>query len=365
MSIKRARLSFFLILTLLTGFLGMIPGYNGDMSFYIATALNFEGRSDRQAITGAKEVIQTELKDEKAVSHIYNLDHAAFNILDYYRIKPLYVLLVILFHRMGFSYIIATIIPSLISFFLIGCLVFYWSSKKFNPITTLLVSSGLMLMNPSLILARLSTPDALSNFFILVCLYRIYFEKKYMWTSLILMVTLLVRLDNFIAVLILLTLMRFWPEKAARTRMRPLTYFLFVLFNGIICLLVNFYFTSNFWWFRDVNYLKSFRDYGHQLLIYFLSLSNSMVPALVLLVSFVYLNGSTGMPKKSFYLLTAIASIIFARFLFFPSLEERFMTSFYLCGFLTVLDLCVKVKQTENTPCLAEVGRAGDQPGKG
>src|SRR6185295_12457075 len=108
MSFKKARLFFFIFITLLTGFLGFLPGYNGDMSFYIATAMNFEGKSDQQAISDTRHLIQTELKGEKSALHLYNLDHSDSNILNYYRIKPFYVLLIIALHSLGISYIVAT-----------------------------------------------------------------------------------------------------------------------------------------------------------------------------------------------------------------------------------------------------------------
>jgi len=338
MSFKKARLFFFIFITLLTGFLGFLPGYNGDMSFYIATAMNFEGKSDQQAISDTRHLIQTELKGEKSALHLYNLDHSDSNILNYYRIKPFYVLLIIALHSLGISFIVATGIPSLVSFFLIGCLAFYWSSKKFKPATALFVSSVFMLMSPSLILARLSTPDALSNLFISYCIYRIYFGKGYAWTGLLLMVSLLIRLDNFIAAGILLSLMHFWPVKEEKTFMPSLAYILFLFFTAVICVWVNYFFTSSFWWFRDFGYAQSFQSYGYQVLIYCASLSASLLPVLALMAGFAWLNRSTVIPTRSIWLLAGIAFIIFTRFLFFPSLEERFMTAFYLGILLLVLE---------------------------
>src|SRR4249920_1015800 len=119
MSVKKARILFFSFLVLLTVLLGFIPGYNGDMPFYIATAMNFEDKTDQQAISKTRDLIQSELKNEKTALHLYNIDHSNSDILNYYKIKPLYVFLIVLFHSLGFSYIAASLIPSLISFFLI------------------------------------------------------------------------------------------------------------------------------------------------------------------------------------------------------------------------------------------------------
>jgi hypothetical protein len=301
--------------------------------------MNFEGKTDQQAILGAREIVKSELDEKNSAFHVYNLDHAAPGILDFYRIKPIYVFLVILFHRLGFSYILATTIPSLISFFLIGSFIFYWSSQKFKPVATLIISSAFIIMNPMVILARLSSPDGLSNLFIFICFYRIYFGKQYVWTSLLLMVSLLIRMDNFFTVEILLSLMYFWPEKREKTSMRFLPYISFLLFALVICLWMNFYFVSNFWWFRNIGYIQSFHVYRHELLLYFFSISESLLPMLVLLTCIAWFNRTSDIITKNIYLMTAIALIIVVRFLVFPSYQERFMTAFYLCGFLMILDM--------------------------
>jgi hypothetical protein len=349
MSSKKARILFFSFLVILTCVLGFIPGYNGDMPFYIATAMNFEGKTDQQAISKTRELIQSDLKNEKTALHLFNIDHSSPDILNYYRIKPLYIFLIILFHSLGISYITASLIPSLISFFLIGCTAFLWASKKFRPVIALMISIIFMLTYPFLVLARLSTPDALSNLIILVSVYRIYFGKKYFWTALLLMISLFIRLDNFIAVGILLSLMHYWPDGKERTKMPLFPYVLFLLFAGTLCICVNFYFTNSFWWFKNFVYVQSFHAYFYQVLIYFSSFSSSMIALIVLVSCFAFLNRSGEIPGKILYLITAIYCIIFVRFLFFPSLEERFMSGFYLCSLLPILELfnSEKILETE------------------
>jgi hypothetical protein len=349
MSANKAKILFFSFLVFLTGLLVFIPGYNGDMPFYIATAMNFEGKTDQQAISKTRELIQSELKNEKTALHLYNIDHSSPDVLNYYRIKPLYIFLIILFHSLGFSYIAASLIPSLISFFLIGWTAFLWSSKKFRPVIALFISAIFMLTNPAIVLARLSTPDALSNLFILISVYRIYFGKKYFLTATLLMISIFIRLDNIIAVGILLSLMHFFPDGKGRTKMPLLPYILFLLFAGVLCICVNLYFTNGFWWFKNFEYVQSFHAYFYQVLIYFSSFSSSMIAFNILINCFAFLNWPGEIPGKILYLITAIYCIIFVRFLFFPSLEERFMTAFYLCSLLPVLELLnnEKILETE------------------
>lgn len=350
MTLKKARILFFIFIFLVTCFLAFNPGHNGDMSFYIATALNFQGKSEQQAISDAKGVIRSELKDREAVYHISNLDHAATGILDFYRIKPFYIAIINVLHRLGFSYIMATLIPSLVSYFLIGSLVFSWASKILRPLPALITSAILMLMNPSVVIGRLSTPDALSNLLIFICLYGIYFGRNYKWIVVVLFSSLFVRLDNFLSLIIILNLMFFWPVKDEKSRMPWLSFISLLFLAGLLCVWENYYFTSNFWWFRQVTYAHSVPAYSYQILIYFYSISISYVPVLTLLTCLAFLNGSTNPPKKTYFMMAAFAAIIFVRFLCFPSFEERFFTAYYLSSFLIVLELLSWNKLSITTP---------------
>ncbi|HEY4156302.1 MAG TPA: hypothetical protein VGM24_12765, partial [Puia sp.] len=327
MSVKKATLVFFVFLSLLTFSLMLAPGHNGDMPFYIAAVFSRSGSTDAEALSRAKEVIRAEMPPGQAAAHINRLDQAEKNLLDFYRIKPLYISTVSVLHRMGIPFIPATLIPSLLSFFLIGCIVFSWSSRVFDPLPALVFSILLMLINPSIILSRLSSPDPLSNLFLFGCFYRIYFERDYRPTLLFLILSVFTRLDNIISVFILLTLMRKWPSRASKTRI-PLTVYLpVILLTAVAALWINYYFEGNFWWYTRISYIRSFAAYGHQVLIYFLSLSESFFPALLLFCLLVIFKGRLKPGMKSARILISIGLILLVRFLMFPSFEERFQTA--------------------------------------
>jgi len=348
MTLKKAGILFFVFLFLLTTALSFVPGHNGDMPYYIAAVFERQGMTESEALSAAKTVISTEMEPAESMSHVYHLNNAEKNILEYYRIKPLYVLSIYLFHQLGFSFIKATLIPSLLSFFFIGFFVFAWAARVFKPLPACLFSMILMLMNPSIILARLSSPDPMSNLLLFICLYRIYFQKKYSWTVVLLFVSLFVRLDNFIALMVLLSLMYFWPEKKAPVKMPLPGFFIGILVTIFICIWVNFYFENNFWWFKWVSYIQSPLAYGYQVLVFCLSVSQSFLPPLILMGLLAYFYHKPSLDKKIIAMLGAIACIIFLRFLLFPSFEERFFTAFYLCGFLLVLELLTRDKTVEN-----------------
>jgi 4-amino-4-deoxy-L-arabinose transferase-like glycosyltransferase len=348
MTLKKARVIFFVFLFLLTAALSFVPGHNGDMPYYIAAVFERQGLRESEALSAAKTTIGTEMEPAESRSHIYNLNNAEKNILEYYRIKPLYVLCIYLLHQIGFSFINATLLPSLISFIFIGFIVFAWAAKFFKPTPACIFSMILMLMNPSIILARLSSPDPMSNLLIFICLYRIYFQKRYYWTVVLLFVSLFVRLDNFIAVMVLLSLMFLWPEKKAPVKIPFSVFFVYILVTIVICIWVNFYFENNFWWFKRVRYIQSPLAYGYQVLVYCLSVSQSFLPPLILFGLLAYFYHKSSFDKKIIGMLGAIACIIFFRFLLFPSFEERFFTAFYLCGFLLILDLLRRDETVDN-----------------
>ena len=342
MPVKKATLGFFIFLFMLTGTLSLVPGNNGDLPFYIATALTTEGRTDGQALAETKTLIHAEISGPKAESLINLIDSSEPGILDYYRIKPLYISIIRILHSFGFSYSLSTRIPSLISFFFIGSLVFYWAIKILGPQQAFFLSCALLLINPVIILGRLSSPDPLSNLFIFYALYRMYFGKKYFFTVLVLIGSLFIRLDNFIAVCMLLAVMLFWPDKKKRIPLWPGLGFVFLAV--LIPVAINFLMESEFWWIKKFTYLQSFSAYGYQVLIYLNSMGWSFFPFLILFSLVAYFIRGNRFTERAVFMLTSIAGIIFLRLLFFPSLEDRFMTPFYLTSFLILLEMMLPGK---------------------
>ncbi len=342
MSVKKATTGFFIFLCLLTGTLSLFPGNNGDLPFYIASALTKEGRTDVQALEETKTLIHSEMSGPKAEFLVHLIDSSPPDILEYYRIKPLYIFIIRTLHTFGISYSHSTRIPSLVSFFLIGILIFSWAIKILNPMQALLLSCMLLLINPVIILARLSSPDPLSDLFIYYALYRMYFEKRYFFTALILIGSLLIRLDNFIAVSVLLTVMLRWPDKGKKM---PLwTGMGFVFLALLTPVAINYFAETDFWWIKKFTYLQSYSAYGYQVLIYMSSMTWSFLPFLLLFSLIAYFIRSKKFTERANFILIPIAVIIFLRFLFFPSLEDRFMTAFYLSSFLILVEMMLPEK---------------------
>ena len=159
-------------------------------------------------------VLRRELPAKEYESHEQRLSESDEMILERYRIKPLYILMILSLHKIGFSWITSTIIPSLICFFLIGLSIWQFAYKNLPPLHCFLMSLLSVCILPTLVLARLSTPDAISCFVLLNAFIFSYSGRnKNLWLSL-LMLAIIVRLDNIVTELLFLVALYKWPVNA-------------------------------------------------------------------------------------------------------------------------------------------------------
>ena len=115
------------------------PYYNWDMFPYMAIALSDQSVpfSATHELVYSQAQSQMPAGDFKAVSErqilLKNDPQAFFAILKYFEIKPGYNLTVKLLHRLGLSVLSATYAPSIVGYFLIGCLMFWVVVKVVSP----------------------------------------------------------------------------------------------------------------------------------------------------------------------------------------------------------------------------------------
>jgi len=269
---RNAWLFYILALSLTTFYLSRFPGHNGDMPFYIALVIEKEQGSMDGVVERTKEVLRQELPSKEYQDHADRINSVDQMIFERYRIKPFYVLLVLTFHKLGFSYIHATLIPSLLCYFLIGLSIWQVVIKRLDPVKTFLVSMVCMLIFPTLLLARLSTPDSLSCFILLNAVFLIYFGRsKILWYSLF-MLAICTRLDNVVSELIFLFALWKWPVDRFANKLDTKKYILMSLGLIGIALLVNLTATHHFLWFMDPDFFGTprtiFKKYRVILLCY-------------------------------------------------------------------------------------------------
>ena len=155
------------------------PYYNWDLFPYMAlAAANSSIPFDSTHAYVYKEAaLRMPPQDFAAVSQRQPqlMEHAETfrTILKYFEIKPGYLLVVRLFHFLGFNLVTATYLPSIVSYFFIGCLLLLWMQRIFSMpfamITTLLIAASPFLVQT----ARYSSPDMLCAAILLVGIYLI------------------------------------------------------------------------------------------------------------------------------------------------------------------------------------------------
>lgn len=324
-------------IVLMTVILSAFPGHNGDMPLYIACMIEQE-TGEKEPFEATKTVLKNELTADQYKTHEYWLDHAEPGILDFYRIKPLYIQITVLFHKLGFSYVLATLLPSLIAYCCIGLITFAWAGKVLDAFPALLVSVLLMLSNAAIILPRLSTPDGLSNLLILFSLFSIYFAQHKYLTWVLLLLSILLRMDNVVTVLVILAGWKFWPSTQSHNRPGFRTWMGLSVIAVAIALMMNYFLVSDAWWLKKATYVKGLKDYCLQVMLYFKVFSASFFMGLLIFGGIVHYYAPFSRKLPQGYMLLLITAVIFVRFLFFPSLEDRFMTSFYIAATLVIAE---------------------------
>jgi len=325
---------YILLLFLITFILSKFPGHNGDMPFYIACVIEKESGSMDGVVAQTKEVLQKELPASEYQVHAARLGDADPVILERYRIKPLYILLVLVFHKLGFSYVHATVIPSLIGYLLIGLSIWRFTIQRLDPVRTFLISTACMIIYPALALARLSTPDAMSCFFMLNALLLIYFGRnKTVWICLFLL-AICTRIDNVVSELIFLFALWKWPVFNFSEKLTGKEFVGFSMTLISVALLVNLMSARHFFWFMDPYFSQPVGQYVNDIRIYFLVMAGSFFMSLfILFLISGFGRGFSGKLEVN-YLFYVVSALVFVRFLLYPYYEDRYLLSFYLFSLL-------------------------------
>jgi hypothetical protein len=184
------------------------PLYNFDMIPYAAQALLFP----EQDATLVHDQVYSALKweipgtDYAAIAdapHARDLarDPRRFaEALPFFSTKPLYVMAVYVAYRLGFNLAQATVVPSVLSYALLGVLVFAWIGRYLAGIYDAVFSCLIIFSPPVLLLARLSAPDALSTVLLVAGLYFILEREALAIGAALLLLSIYARTNNLILV---------------------------------------------------------------------------------------------------------------------------------------------------------------------
>jgi hypothetical protein len=222
------------------------PSYNWDMLPYTVMVLKMDHYTTESAHGQAYRLAEQNLSPDRyglvvdsanAYRSTMAKDSRVFESqLPFYAVKPLYIALCYLSYKAGVDLPHATAAPSVISYILIGLLLFHWLTKYLRlPIA--LISSVLLMMSPPLIeSARLSTPDGLSAFLLLSFFYFILEKPSLVLASIAMMLSVLARLDNLLICFLVLFAIHFskkWYRPVGFWRFVFMCFLLVIVYFGI------------------------------------------------------------------------------------------------------------------------------------
>jgi hypothetical protein len=348
--------------------------YNWDMLPYMAVILQYDGNTDIEKIHGevysiAKQSVSENAFDKLVDStsayrkSVFN-NSAEFSLqLPFYVVKPLYTGLCYLFYKCGVSLPKATILPSVISFFLISLILFSWIRKYYTRVGACIFSTLLMLSPFMLQAAKLATPDLLSAILLLSAIYS-YLEKKHFnLAALFLLLSIFARLDNVIPVAII-TLLIIYIEN--RTGSMPVwKYILFTVSVLASYLLVSWqahkFGWSVFYYPDFASHLNPYYDIHSQFSLsgYFNLLKSQLMTGFYYssLMFFLFLeyillyfhkkSDCKNISVETFFTIAFVLSITI-RFFLQPVMADRFYLAYYLAISIFVLKKYVLVYEDMN-----------------
>lgn len=353
------------------------PYYNWDMLPYTALVLKMDhyntGEAHGLAYKLAKENIPAENYRQLTDSaHAYRnsmfRDPEAFNgQLPFYVVKPLYTGFCWLFYKSGMALPQATLVPSFISYLLIGFLLFHWLSLYLRLPVTFAIALLVMVSSPLLEVAKTSSPDCLSALFLLGSFYFII-EKPALRPAFILMaLSVFARLDNMLTCLLILSTIYFskkWNEK--------ISFKIFLLMAGLLafCYFLVGLMAKQYGWsilfyndfaerLHPVYGAKehfSFRSYSRLMYEHAMSGLNRSYLALFMALLILNFNKTFSFTKMTFNQVFAllIPLILLLRFILYPDISDRFYVAFYL----VIIILSVK---NLNSPAMKPIAKMNDE----
>lgn len=347
------KLLYFIIIALAAIYCFKRPLYNWDLLPYSYLVLKMDHHNSEEAFhltyKLAKENIP--VKEYNSLidsSNIYRYalshDPETFKAqLPFYVVKPFYTGLVYFFYKSGIPLIQATLMPSIISYLLIGILLLHWFGFYLRSPISFIIALLVMISSPLIEVAKLSTPDCLSALLLIFSFYFIL-KKPVLWIALLFMLlSVFARLDNINTCLGLVGVIyatKKW-EKIISGRNFLLITMMFVCSYFLVGLFAYQYGWSIFFYNDFADHLHpaygskehfSILSYLRLMYEHVLSGINHSYLAIFLIFLFVNFNEKVTLKYLSFekVFLLSILSILFARLILYPDISDRFYIPFYL-----------------------------------
>lgn len=350
------------------------PSYNWDMLPYMAIVLKMDHQGwDATSTHNAAYNIAKQKIPSKEYGYLIQgpyrekmaQEPTAFNAqLPFYAVKPLYLSMIYLFYKAGIDLPIATTIPSILAYFFMGLLLFYWMKEYLKPLFALISSMLIMYSGFIISVARISTPDALSSLWLLAAFYFILKKPSVTLMFLFFFLAVLTRLDNIVTCFLILSFLSFsgkWQSHVSFRQYSLMTGLLIAYYFVITFVIVHPFGWSIFYYPTFIHYFnlsytfhQTFSLKAYLALMYSHAITTilfhhfTVFTFMALMVAYPLLSRPFS-SKAGFdqWFSILLIFIILIRFIIYPNINDRFYISFYLC-ILTLLGKHIKTQALSN-----------------
>lgn len=323
------------------------PFYNGDILSYSALILRLDNPADTNVKLSKMLLLKKEIpakRYEQLVAKAHNKSLLIANSkpndhLPFYIVKPLYVLACFMFYKLGVPLAASTVCPSILAYIAIGMLMMVWLNRHYKTWLAALLSGIIISWDTFVNMARLSTPDALSAFFVFIAAFYLVERKSYILTYIMLVLAVFTRLDNMIPA----TAMALIPVLTNATRHNVKVFLLSVAGFGACAFIMAYMVYLNGWsllffpsYFQRLNISgKATKEFNFQeyfqmirLGLVYASSKSHIVKFFVLMLSYSTLINRKWDIEK--WLVLVLLVVMVVRFFLHPLTVDRFYLGYYL-----------------------------------
>ncbi len=338
------------------------PMVDWDMLPYLAIALEFEESDYKVIHERTYDLVRESVSDEGFEklalregyrSQMYARPDLFAQQLNFYRIKPLYILLLYSLMKLGMTPPTASVLVSVLSCVAISFIVAVWIRRYYRGIEATIFWLLVIVAARVPEFAGLSSPDALGAFLTMLSLYLLLERSKVILSAAVLILAMFARPDTATLALPLFAYLAFTNDKDLKlsfAKAGALAMTALVVYGGISYFADGYSWWTLFWhtFVGKIHAPEQF-DTPISLSTYISAFARNIseltsyrFPYIVLLAFLTFVTTGAGLIRTSRYahIVGLLLFVFVARFVLFPAIYERFLIAHYLTimlSFVTVL----------------------------
>jgi hypothetical protein len=198
------------------------PAYNGDIYSYSKIVLSIDHGYTNQTLAIRDSILEKEIPAERFKVLTKNRDNGKIASRDINKgvsfavIKPLYIGVAYAAYKSGMQLTKATVLPSMLAYIAMGILLIFWLLRYLSILPAFIISFVAVKWKIIVKIAAMSSPDALSCFFLFWSLYYLIEQKSFWHFYSILILSVLTRIDNGMFGVFIIILLLFIKDNSLR-----------------------------------------------------------------------------------------------------------------------------------------------------